>query len=406
MTSAQSDITVRTSATDAAVDGPSAPGKGESPHDPRFDPPPPQPATANLDGVLDGVENLAQGIDAMLRAASTSSVASVPPAPVASRESRGAGTASTSEEPGSVSKSVPPGDDEDEIMRVFDEDTPSDIHAIDRMLARQAEELVQQDGPLSEDDVAADDDLLMLAPLAGVAPAHRHRHARHVGQESDVLAVIGEPAFADVTEPSRRDTGDAGEAVSLARSASAETSPVAAAMADGRLRDGGAVSVAGEFTGIEAEITPRATEFVQSQSPVIEHPATAHASPLVIAVAARAMEQSEPSRAPVATPSKPQPRRSATASITVVRATLVQTLTVINLPLHALPTSMRPTVNVLALTLALWAPAVWLLAPRLAERAAAMAVSATIDQPSHQESGLHDEAPPSNASQGSAAGHH
>jgi hypothetical protein len=246
-------------------------------------------------------------------------------------------------------------------MRFFDEDTPSDLHAIDRLLALRADELVQP-------DLADEPEIALLQPLPG-SRASRGKPQRRVGdaeQESDVLAVIGEPAFGS-EQPS---IGAAAE------------------------RDQSASIAAAVLTDESAAQEPASIQV----GPEMDGPPTmVPGSPLAAAVALRSPEQASASKGSLAAHPGVR-RRPWVAPIAAARSTVVQALLFVNLPLQALPATLRPTVNMLAITLALWAPAVWFMAPWVAAQASAKAAGAAASaEPAHHESSLRNASPPADA---------
>jgi hypothetical protein len=308
----------------------------------------------NLDQVLEGVESISTGIDAMLRAAATSAVGGLHPDSsigqglVASTLQASAEIQESQAQPSAIIDHEP---DEDHMMQFFDEETPSDIHAIDRMLARHAEQLT---GDHNLDELPDETEA-----FARNDPPRRSGRSRE-----DVLAVIGEPGGA------RQATVD-------------NLDPPKNIM---QAEDHQAASMPQDSHAAANDLLAHA-HLVAAQGPAWQSNRERHG----LSAAANGGE-SGPSEAAcaVATSETRRPRYRVRLGA-VVSASVFQTLTMMNLPLHLMPASVRSLVNATAVTLALWAPAVWLLAPVLGERIAKMR-EVSITPPAHLESAIRGDA--------------
>lgn len=432
----------------------------------RFDPPPENPSD-ELGGVLSEVEQLSHGIDSLLHNAANSAIGAQPP--IAGPTAANIQSQRADDHGGEDEVDDPDHEGDDPMIAMFDEDEPSDIHNIDRMLAEEARLLLPNTMGTRDDDALDADGELELAAASiaaniaeqsslkvhAVAGAQRTATADHAhpmspssdeesleGEFESFESLIGalptiasaEPIIAKAALAVSDPVPGAKTPDSFAAPASAlPASPSQTANAKTGATDAFSPSVAAPPAEIAASASPL-TNLEHSQAAGLvasiaaadaiatappshasnSSPANAPVAPMDVAsstiAATYAYQQpvaAVASAAPstiVAAPSAAPGTESVKVRTSAGRETeiepkvkaarlgnplagLISLLALTNLPLRILPSSMRPMVNALALSLVVWAPAIWMLAPKFAAQRASAAM-AMIDAPAHGESTL------------------
>ncbi len=383
----------------------------------RFDPPPEAPPV-ELGGVLSEVEHLSHGIDSMLHKASKSAIG-----------------AAMGQSDSASEDDDPDFEGDDPMIAMFDEDEPSDIHSIDRMLADEAQQLLPNTMGLQAEEKA---DAIKELEIAAAKLVH--------GNADDVSTPDPEPT--PESEVSLEGDFESFESLIGSLPSLSLPAPIVAkaALAVSDPLPSAAISetpVALQATNPVKAATPA---LVQTSLATLEHaqaaglvdcvaaaetlPVTSAAPPAKPAQAveplptAAAMKLDEPPQFHDVAPSNTSPAQqshssqasdhfaSTTESMPVdgiagrrnnPLAGFAQMLALTNLPLRILPPSMKPMVNALALSLLVWAPAIWTLAPHLAARQAAAAME-LVEAPAHGESTLKTEDAEGAAEHGSGHG--
>lgn len=340
----------------------------------RFDPPP-DPGPQEFEQVLSEVDQLSHGIDAMLRHASDSAIGAQAPA-----------AADDDDDDEDI-------EGDDPMLVMFDEEDSSDIHAIDRMIAREADGLLaserQQQPIIDRREQAIAVESLATPQTAGaihLAPTDDKEETQSEvvleGEFDSIETLLGLAVPSVRTMP--------GTPATTPMLATPDITPSdAASLGLGEPASDASFTAALEHT----QAANLAATAIQPSSPVVE--VTSHL-PVVQAAAPTEAVGILPDRAIPMSPvvDHKTPATMVEAKVIGNRrsplALVAQAIAFTNLPLRLLPSTARPAINLLALTLAMWAPVVWTLGPKLAARSAA-AATMEAGTPEHGESGIRDD---------------
>jgi hypothetical protein len=261
-------------------------------------------------------------------------------------------------------------DDDADMMHIFDEDEPSDIHALDRMLAAATSAQAAGDSAGADDQLEGDFHGVehLLTPTSPDARTH---------------ASVGAAAADGRTQESPAQPAKLMEAPAIA--AALPVMPVIEpGAAAGNARDAGSM-----FAGAPALATAGdgASSLVPLPGAVIAP--VEKAAPLPDKTPEPAAKSAAPDTKARAAPA---PRRSRSNPIRSAMSAVASFVALSNLPLRVVPASLRPTVNIVSVSLALWAPVIWFAGPKIAQRAAAASTSsAAHHEPAHHGSTIRPE---------------